>query len=467
MRPKISHCISNRSQIPSVSVARLQVQRRARPARYLLLQRIHRCLWGVLLGLLLSINARSGQAQVPAGTLTLDDCIHLAESAPSSVRRARQQAQIAKYGITSAHANFLPQLSIYNGITYNSPLLYDRRAFSFIALNGIREYTTLVSSFLEIDTSGRLRAILARAHADRDAANVNLELSARDLKLMVSASYYRVLLARKLAGSAQDNLHEAETFEDRVRLLVKGGEASQADLAKASLETAVLENALTQAELEVQLANHDLASFWTTDVDTPLQLEDVLEDMPATPEAENLNMPYLKRPEFKLFDAQADGYLADAHLARAQLLPHLNLSFEYGIDATQVAMRDRGYAGFVNLEVPVFDWFRARSEGRQFQQQAQQTANDKDIAKRVFSKEYQDALAAVNSLYVQISVAERQVKYAKENLHLSRLRYEGGEGLALDVVTAQTQLAQAQIAYYTTRANYLDARATLDVASGR
>jgi outer membrane protein TolC len=56
---------------------------------------------------------------------------------------------------------------------------------------------------------------------------------------------------------------------------------------------------------------------------------------------------------------------------------------------------------------------------------------------------------------------------SEEDLKLSRIRYEGGEGAALDVVTAQNQLAQARSNYYSAIANYLTARVDLEVASGR
>jgi len=416
---------------------------------------------------ILVLGLPGSRAQKATTALTLEDCARLAQSAPSSVTRARQQIQIAKYGIRSAQANFLPQFSIVNNFTYNSPLLFDHNAFSFVALNGIREYSSLATSTLEVDSSGRLRAILARAQADRDAANANLALSTRDLKRAVAASYYRVLLVRRLASAAQANLKEAKGFEDRVRLLVNAGEASQADLTKASLQTVVFDQALAESTLEMQLANHELASFWTTNVDLPLELKDVLDDPPSAPKSALPDASYLQRPEFKFFDAQAAGYRASAHQARAQLLPQLNLSFQYGVDALQVTSRDRGYAGFVHFEIPVFDWFRASSESHQFQQQAQQVETDRNVAKRVFSKEYQDSVAEVNVLYRQIPTAEEQLKLAQENLHLSRIRYEGGEGSALEVVTAQTEVAQAQITYYTSRANYLNAQAALEVASGR
>ena len=52
-------------------------------------------------------------------------------------------------------------------------------------------------------------------------------------------------------------------------------------------------------------------------------------------------------------------------------------------------------------------------------------------------------------------------------MKLSRTRYEGGEGPALDVVASQQQLQQARVNYFTVLADYSNARADLEVATGR
>ena len=60
-----------------------------------------------------------------------------------------------------------------------------------------------------------------------------------------------------------------------------------------------------------------------------------------------------------------------------------------------------------------------------------------------------------------------QVRTSEDNLKLAHVRYEGGEGPALDVVVAVGQLAQAQTNYFTLLSNYANALADLEVASGR
>jgi outer membrane protein TolC len=307
---------------------------------------------------------------------------------------------------------------------------------------------------------------MERARADRAAASANLGMTQRDLKRAVTAGYYRLLLARHLSDAIRASLDEARSFEKRARLLAEHGEAARADVVKASAETAFLEQSLNAAELDAQLANFDLASFWTASVNEPLTIEDVFQK-PLPPPEDQVGGTYMRRLEFNLLDAQKLGFRADARKARAELLPQAGLVFQYGIDSTHARIADRGYATFLTLNIPVFDWFRARSTARQFDLRAKQVEATRAIDERLFSRDYQNALARVKLIYQQISITESQVKSSEENLRLSRARYEGGEGPALDVVDAQGKLTQARTNYYTALANYLNAKADLEVAKGQ
>lgn len=411
------------------------------------------------------VVAVAALAQAPQGPLSLDDCIQLALNAPSSITAARQQAEIARYEVVRAKANFLPQTSLANSFIHNSA---NAGSISFVALNGVREYSSLATVGVDIDTSGRLRAQLARARADQNAAAANMGLTQRDLRRAVTASYYRVLLARRVVQVTRDSLAEAQAFESRVRLLAQNGEAAQADVIKAQSEVALLEEAMNAAELDARLANHELASFWTADVDTTLQLADRMDEPVPLPEAQTpAATPYLGRMEFRLLEARRQGFAADARRARADLYPQLSLISQYGLDSLRYSLHDRGYASFVQLNVPILDFFKARNAARQFDLQAQQVEVQRQVAERIFSKEYRDALSRVDLIYSRIALAENQVRLSTENLRLSRVRYEGGEGLALDVVSAQSQLTQARANYYSAKANYLNAQVDLEVAAGK
>jgi len=241
-------------------------------------------------------------------------------------------------------------------------------------------------------------------------------------------------------------------------------------VVKASAEVALLRQAQIGAELDAKVANHELASFWTTAVAEPLEIVDVFEQPPA-PEGEAAAAagasPFLKRPEFGLLEAQRRSFVEESRRLRAGLLPQASVNFQYGLDANGVRAGDHGYAVFVNLNVPVFDWLRTLDAAKQSRLRAEQTETSRAIAERVFSREYESAQARVGMNFEQVSVAAAQVKLAEENLRLSRIRFDGGEGSALEVVAAQSGLAQARGNYYTSIANYWNARADREVAAGR
>jgi outer membrane protein TolC len=420
--------------------------------------------------LLISFLGGSAVAQQQRKGLTLQDCIHLAEGAPSAVRLAQQEREIADRDVVQARAGFLPQAELLSNFTYNSPRLDDPSTFSFIPLNAIREYSLLGSVHQEFDTSGRLRAEMSRARANQDIAHANLEITRRDLRKSVTIAYYRLLLTRQLIGTISDMLKESQSFAERTRVMFEGGEAARADLVKARAQVAFLQQALNAADLEARLANQDLASFWTRDADEPLQLADALDEaLPAVAEdlASGDSRPFLRRLEFTLLDAQRKGFEADARRARGDLLPQLSFLFQYGQDYSSLEWRNRGYAAYVNLRIPLFDWFHAKSQKQQFELRVKQVDTNRAVTERNLSHEYLSARARAQQLFRQIALTHEQVRLSEEDLRLSRARYEGGEGPALDVVAAQNQLAQARNNYYTSLANYLTARIELEVASGK
>ena len=405
-------------------------------------------------------------ARAQNAPLALSECVQKALDARSTLTIARNDLRAAQQGVVGARAGFLPQVQANGGYTYNSPSKV-AGAQQFVSLNGVREYVTQFGASLPIDTSGRLRAELQRARSERDAAMQNARLTERDLRRAVTASYYRLVLARRLVDVAKSTIAEAQSFENRTRKLNAGGEAARADVVKAQAEVAFLQQTLQAAELDAETANHDLASYWTADVTGPLDVVDPFDASLPEPQPSAAGDAYLRRAEFSLFDAQRRGIKADVGIARSDLLPQTLLNWQYGIDSTRYSWADRGQAFFATVNVPIFDWLKAWSATRQAQIRLESFDVTRDIARRNLSKEYQSALARVRLTWAQIDTTRQQVNLSQENFRLAQVKYEGGEGLALDVVAAQSQLAQARGNYYSAIAAYFNARADFEVASGQ
>ena len=178
------------------------------------------------------LAAGMAAGQQPDRLLTLADCWKLAEAQYSLIERARLDERSAGELVRQARAGFLPQLAYVNAFTYNTPLLDNRSTFSFVALNGIREYFSQPTLTQEIDLSGRLRATLERGRAETGIARARSSITLRDLRLAVREAYFALLEARHNVGAAQRNVDEAEAFLRRTRLMAEQGEAARADAVK-------------------------------------------------------------------------------------------------------------------------------------------------------------------------------------------------------------------------------------------
>lgn len=422
----------------------------------------------------------------PGAPLTLEDCIKRALDAPSAVVAARQNLDATRYGVKAATSAFLPRTTVDNAFIYNSP--HTGQTQAFLALNGTHEYQTLINSTVELDTAGRLRAALARARADRDSAQLELQMAVRDLRHDVALAYFQALLTRHLLESARESLDEAKRFEQLAEKLYNGGEVAQADVVKAQAQAAFSEQQVQQAALDAATSNQQLASYWTTDVTPTLDLADPLKAEPAavpgdrmtqssvsqpspsqtSPPQPGVSTPgYLKRPELLRFDADYRGARADFVKARADLFPTLTAQYQYGIDAPIYSWSYRGQAVFVSLSVPIWDFLHTRDVYKQFEIRAQIVETNKKIAERQFSREYQSALARAVSALNQVKTARDQVRFSESNLQMSKIRYQGGEGPALDVVAAVQQLSQARTNYFSAYASYFYATEDLKVAEGQ
>ena len=409
----------------------------------------------------------------PPGPLTLEDCLRLALAGPSPASIAERQVAISRAEQTVARSAFLPQFQMQNAYAYNSPLLYDRQVMSHIALNGIREYSFLFDTAWEVDLSGRLRAAAALARSHRALAQADVKVARRDVRRAVAGAYYDLLLTRRIADLEDAALRQATAFEQQTQARQSKGEASMTDVQKATAQRARFEQRSSRARMNAHLANQVLASFWTADVDRELQLTDALADRPAPP-AEIEAQPEAavvslvsQRPEFERLEALQAGYRAERSAALSALRPQSSVIFQYGIDSNQIRIADRGYAAFVHLTIPLFDWFGARGAARQALYRERQVEVQRALTERAFSREYLAALSQVRSWYERIPMAETEFKASEENLRLTQLLYESGEGLALEVVSARTQATDAGAAYFAAIAGYLLSLSDFEVASGK
>jgi outer membrane protein TolC len=164
---------------------------------------------------------------------------------------------------------------------------------------------------------------------------------------------------------------------------------------------------------------------------------------------------------------------ADVLSARAAYLPDLGLNFTYGLDAPQFsingpdATRNLGYSASATLDIPVWDWLSTEHK-------VKQSEIHRDLSKVALSATQRRLIANLSEFYDeaattrdQLASLDASVSTAQESLHLTELRYTGGEGLVLEVVDAQNTLLAAETAQADGVVRYQLALANLQTLTGR
>jgi len=192
-------------------------------------------------------------------------------------------------------------------------------------------------------------------------------------------------------------------------------------------------------------------------------------------------------PDLKAAQAGVEQAGYDVNVAHYAYLPSLGVDFFYGIDANQFAAsasnvndtgravlpqytvpnrQNLGYSAEVTLNIPVWNWGATRSKIKQAALRQQQAELDLTLAQRTLQGNVASAYREAQTALAQVDSLRSSSDLSAESLRLTLLRYQAGEANALEVVDAQTTLAQARNAYDDGLVRYRMAMANLQTLTG-
>jgi outer membrane protein len=410
--------------------------------------------------------------------VSLDEAIRLAEKNEPVFAAARAQARIAKLDHSVAAASLLPSVTYHNqylftqgngsndriGQTTTSP------APRFIANNAVHEYASqgVVNERLGVQQFSAVSV----ASAQEAQAAAEEEIARRGLVSAVVSLYYGVAAADTKLAVVQRSADEADHFFKLTQDRENAREAAHADVIKAELTQQQRARDVEDAKLAASKAHLELGVLLFADPRTAFQTEAVAP--PVLPDRAEVEADASKN-NAELKSALAALHASDAGVlsARAAYLPDLGLNFTYGVDAPQFAVngpdasRNLGYSASATLDIPVWDWLSTEHK-------VKQSEIRRDLAKVALSSAQRRLIADLSEFYDeaattrdQLASLDASVTMARESLHLTELRYTGGEGSVLEVVDAQNTLLAAETAQADGVVRYQLALANLQTLTGR
>lgn len=402
--------------------------------------------------------------------INLQDALARAKANNQQFQTANISAQLAHEDRVQAKAGLLPSLNYFNQFIYTQP--NGTPSGVFVANDGPHIYNSQGLVHGDIYAPGK-RADYHRLIAAEAVARAKVDIAARGLVVTVVQSFYGLVAAQHKDVNAQQSLREARQFSDITQKQEQGGEVAHSDVVKAQIQLEQRQRDAQEAQLGAEKSQIALAVLIFPDYRKDFSVVDDLNSkasLPAFSEVQDLAAK--NSPDIRAAQAAVQQEKSGVSVARSAFLPSLSFDYFYGIDANQFAVNNRnhqqnlGSAAQAQLNIPVWTWGANRSKLRAAELHLQQAKVDLNFTQR-------QLLGNLDAFYREAEIAGSQlpslahsVDLASESLKLTLLRYTAGEVTVLEVVDAQTTLAQARNAHADGLVRYRVALADLQTLTG-
>lgn len=418
------------------------------------------------------------RAQTVPRRLSFAEAVALALQQNVALRAAAVDVAVAEAQLAQARAARSPQLSLVGSYTY---LQQPGQTLSFpnpfppftpptltVQLPAPEPNQVLLrlSAQYPLYTGGRLEAQVALAEANVRGARAVLERTKQQIVFQVQQAYLQLLLARENEAAARRAVAAAEESVRVARARLAAGVAAPFDVLQAEVSLSSAQQGLARAQAQVGNAQAALAALLNVPLDTPLELAETLRPIPVDGAvAEFVQRALRQRPELEELRARAEAARAGIELARSGGRPNVALAAQYDWSGPTSNVAN-SWSVTLAVTLSLHDGGITQQRVREAELRLQQLALLEEQTRQRVELEVRQAWLALQQAGPELAAAERAVEQAREALRIARVRFEAGVGTSLELVSAQAQLAQAEVGLAAARFNQNLARLQLLLAAG-
>ena len=394
-------------------------------------------------------------------SLTLGSTVQAVLDANPGITNLTELANAASSRLSQSQAGFLPQITgtaTYTRLDPVSKVAFGNDVLSFVPNNNFDAHLTAQYALLDF---GKRNATTNLSRSQVQTAQDNIVVARRDLAFSAAQVYYNILFARESIQVQDEQIASLVAHRNEMQKRVEAGVSTKFDVTTTDVRITQAQN--TKLDLQNQLRNQQvqLARLLhkPQQADTPVKGRLEYKPQPVDLEAELIKAAQ-NRPEVKLSkDAEATAEL-QAKLIERSNMPSLGVGAQVGgkngYILPNVAITDIRFntVGVAQLSVPIYDG------GKNRKQRVEAVANYRSAVARTQDTQEQiraDVRQAANNMefsQARYDNALQQVAQATDALTRAQGRYRYGVGQNLDVLDAETQLAQSRLARAQAMYNY-------------
>ena len=426
-----------------------------------------------------SVPAANQAIGLVSDSLTLGSTVQAVLDANPGITNLTELANAATSRLAQTQSGFLPQITGSATYTRIDPVSQIQLApgGDVLAFAPNNNYDAHLTAQYELYDFGKRAASTNLSRSQVQTAQDNVLVARRDLAYSAAQAYYNILFARESIRVQDQQIASLVAHRDEMQKRVDAGVSTKFDVTTTDVRITQAQNQKLDLQNQLQNQQVQLARLLhkPQQADIPvrgrLSYEPQTVDLPA-----ELAKAATNRPEAKLAkDAEVSADLQSKLTAKSNL-PVLGVGVQAGgkngylipgVPPAEALQRVRfNTVGVAQLSLPIYDG------GKNRKQRVEAAANYRATQARTQDTQEQiraDVRQAANNMQfsqARYENAQQQVAQATDALERARGRYRYGVGQNLDVLDAETQLAQARLARAQAMYNYTLGQYQLRRATG-
>ena len=418
-----------------------------------------------------TMNAPEGCVEVSAQKeeLTLPDLIQVGICNNPTLNRSYMSVKSSEAAYGKSKSAYLPTVSADGSISQSNTKTEDENTKKTHPYSG-----NIALSWLVYDFGGR-SAKTDQMKAYLETAEFSYNANLHDTVLAINQAYFDLLSAQEVLKSSQESEKSfKKSYEESKRRFDLGlVSASDKLLAQTSYENSKL--AVIQAENAVKTGMGNLAQLLNLPPETDFDLarpkpkSEHLDLEVKKPVSELIEIALKQRPDLRADKSTLEAAKYNEDVVFASAMPSISVGAGIGYRDNWHTSNPYTYSTNVglSLSVPLFtgfsDTYKISKAKYQTRQAQALVADTEDTVKNEVWTAYQDYQTAVSSHKISLTVLES----AKENQKVAFAMYKVGKGSILNLLTAESQLANSRKESIVSFYSVLTQKAKLYRAIGR
>ncbi len=404
-------------------------------------------------------------------SLTVENAIQLTLENNPLIQRTSRQIAASKARVEQSRSGFYPNAGANLSYSLVGPVpSLDFPGFGKIELFPQNNYDFAVSVGETVYDFGRRSAIVNLNSSQVQTAGDNLELVKQQLVHQTMSVFYSMLFLRQNIAVIDDQINTLNEHMTVTRKLVESGSATGFDTLTTKVRIAAAQNQKIDIKNSLRKLYVNLHRLLGIDDGTPLNLKGKLIFAAIAVNQDSLLSLALKN-RFEMKISHDNEVTASLHQHLASLLnkptlnAHAGYGFKNGYYPDLNKLMQNWQAG-VQVQVPIFDGFLTKNKMAEAHVEYQAAKDQSRVVRDQIAADVLQSIADVKASKDKLATSSLQVDQAKAAVDIARVRYKSGVATNLDLLDAETELAQAKLMYSRALYEFVVSRINLQQAIG-